>query len=56
MNADVKRVEHPADHVVENDGEQQESATHGEAEDEDPIGEIDLEHRLPLRRPILRVP
>jgi len=50
MNADVKRVEHPTDDVVEHDGEQEEAAADGEAEDEDRIREIELEHPAPLPR------
>src|SRR6267378_2417230 len=43
VHADVQRVEHPADDVVEHDGEQQEAAADGEAKDEDSIREIELE-------------
>src|SRR2546428_305160 len=50
MYADVQRVEHPTDDVVEDDGKQQQAAADGEAEDEDPVGDVDLQHASPPAR------
>ena len=50
MHADVQGVEHPTDDVVEDDGKQEQAAADGEAEDEDPVGDVDLQHASPPAR------
>jgi hypothetical protein len=45
----VQGVKHAADDVVEHDCEQQQTPADQQAEDEDPVGEIELDQRAPPR-------
>ena len=45
---EVEEVEEAAQDVVQQDGDQQKDSAHGDAHDEDGLGEIDSDQMLPV--------